>query len=98
MNSSTVVDLRCPRCHGQLGVRVRAGGLYVVCAGGRGDCVWRPVLLDGRGGTEWCGITVARGVGTLWVIGPEAECLAEGLRRRRPGGAIIVAPLGSGGR
>jgi hypothetical protein len=56
------------------------------------------VLLDGRGSGEWVAITVARGVATLWSIGDERACLEEALRRRRPGGAVVVAPLGSGGR
>ena len=98
MKSATVVDLRCPACHSQLGVRNRGGGLFVVCVGGHADCTWRPVLTDGRGSSEWCAVTVTRGVATLWLIGGEAECLAEALRRRRPGGALVVAPLGRGGR
>jgi hypothetical protein len=98
MKSATAAHLMCPTCRGQLGVRNRAGGLYVTCLGGRADCPWRPVLTDGRGSVEWVAVTVARGVATLWLIGTEAECLEEALRRRRPGGAIVVAPLGSGGR
>ena len=98
MKSATVVDLRCPACHSQLGVRNRGGALFVTCLGGHADCPWRPLLTDGRGSDEWAAVTVARGVATLWLIGTEAECLEEALRRRRPGGAIVVAPLGSGGR